>query len=307
MISLICPQIQFLPRVSKAIISFLFFSRSLLKKQRLAILSGHFSVLSCFLPLSIFTIHYCHSIPQFAFNRKSEYLKRHSILIKLILLIFINIYRYLYVRSLKNIDIIFVNSEYTKSKLKSIGFESEVLYPPINVGELQNSSDKGYYLSLGRLEKNKRIDQIIEAFKKMPDKKLIVTSGGSLQSKLIRMAGSAPNIQFTGWVDDISLAQLIKESTACIYIPREEDFGMSSVEAMSYGKPVIGVLEGGQSELLINMVNSVALSPNPSIDQICEAINALNSERALELRNSCHSFALKFKSQIFFERLQSLF
>jgi glycosyltransferase involved in cell wall biosynthesis len=291
--------------VPKAIISFLFFSRSLLQKYNLVILSGHYSVLSCFFSSEIFRIHYCHSIPQFAFYRKSEYLKRYSLFCRPFILIFITSYKFLYLQSLKKVDLILANSLHTRSKLSAIGFDSKVLYPPVDIDSLQEIPNKGYYLSIGRLEKNKRIDLIIEAFIKMPEKNLIITSGGSMEAHLKDLANNVNNIQFTGWVEDRALQLLIKESIACIYIPREEDFGMSSIEAMAFGKPVIGTLEGGQTEVLLNMVNGIALPENPSIKSICNAVNVLDSNLALTLSKSCHLFASKFSSELFAQRLLS--
>ena len=67
--------------------------------------------------------------------------------------------------------------------------------------------------------------------------KNIVTSGGSQLSTLKSIAKE--NIKFTGWLTDKELQELINRSIACVYIPKNEDFGMSAAEANALGKPVI--------------------------------------------------------------------
>ena len=63
-------------------------------------------------------------------------------------------------------------------------------------------------MSTARLEPLKRVDLIVEAFKQMPNEKLVVTSGGSQLDNLKKLAGDTPNIEFTGWVTEERLAEL---------------------------------------------------------------------------------------------------
>ena len=86
--------------------------------------------------------------------------------------------------------------------------------------------DGDYFLSTARLEPLKRVDLIIETFKGMPSKKLVVTSGGSQLESLKDLALGAKNITFTGWVSDTELRRLVRSVLRLSHIPKDEDFGM---------------------------------------------------------------------------------
>ena len=92
------------------------------------------------------------------------------------------------------------------------------------------------------------MDLIVKAFKKMPDKRLVVVSGGADMPGIKQIAEESPNIEVLGWISEARLCDLMGRCIATIYIPRDEDFGISPVESMAAGKPVIGVQEGGLLE-----------------------------------------------------------
>jgi glycosyltransferase involved in cell wall biosynthesis len=75
-------------------------------------------------------------------------------------------------------DIILTNSLNTQARIKKfVGKDSIVLYPPVDTKKFTYIDTKDYYLSFARLADAKRVDKVVEAFKKMPDKKLIVIYG----------------------------------------------------------------------------------------------------------------------------------
>jgi glycosyltransferase involved in cell wall biosynthesis len=179
-------------------------------------------------------------------------------------------------------DKIFANSKNVQVRLKRyLGVDSEVLYPPVNIERFKWLSDGDYFLSTARLEPLKRVDLIVEAFKQMPDEKLVVTSGGSQLDNLKKLAGDAPNIEFTGWVSEARLAELVGHCKATIYIPKDEDFGMSPLESQAAGKPVVGVDEGGVAETVLHGRNGLLIRTPPSPSRICEAVREFGAAREL--------------------------
>ena len=150
------------------------------------------------------------------------------------------------------------------------------------------------------------MDVVIEAFRRMPDKRLIVVSGGSELAKLRRLAADANNIEFVGWVDDVLLQGLIGNAIATIYIPKDEDFGMSPVESMAAGKPVIGVAEGGLLETVVDGETGTLLRPNPDADDVIEAVQHLTAKRALQMRYACESRAALFSRDRFLSRMREV-
>jgi len=131
---------------------------------------------------------------------------------------------------------------------KFLGRDSRVIYPPCETDRFQFLDQQDFFLSTARLDPLKRVDLIVEAFLKMPKKNLVVVSGGSEIHKIKETAGRGKNIQVLGWVGEEKLQDLTGKCIATVYIPRDEDFGMSPVESMAAGKPVIGVQEGGLLE-----------------------------------------------------------
>lgn len=181
---------------------------------------------------------------------------------------------------------------------------SSVVYPPISIERFTWRGQGNFYLSTARLDNLKRVDRIVNAFKIMPEKNLVVISGGPDLEKLRKSAEGFHNIQIKGWVSESQLEYLIGTCIATIYIPVDEDFGMSPVESMAAGKPCIGVREGGLRETIIHGVTGF-LCENATEDELVTVIASLTPERALQMRESCTSWSKKFSEQIFKENLKS--
>jgi len=159
---------------------------------------------------------------------------------------FINYLQPRYENAITQMDTLIANSENVRRRIQYyLNQEAIVIYPPCDTARFIWRGQDNYYLSMGRLDPLKRVDLIIQAFLKMPDKRLIITSGGSELQQLKKLAKNAPHIQFTGWLDDAQLADLVGHAIATVYLAKNEDFGMSPLESMAAGKPVIGVAEGG--------------------------------------------------------------
>ena len=194
-------------------------------------------------------IYYCHTPPRFVYDLRDHYLDTATRLQRPALKALIAYLQPRYEDAIGKMDKVFANSKNVQGRLKRyLGVNSEVLYPPVDTERFKWLSDGDYFLSTARLESLKRVDLIIEAFKKMPNQKLIVTSGGSQLQALKELAADAANIEFTGWVTEERLAELIGHCKATIFIPKDEDFGLSPVESLLAGKPTMVVAEGGLLE-----------------------------------------------------------
>ena len=250
---------------------------------------------------------YCHTIPRFAYDLERYYTKVLSgwkVPFFKALVVYTRKY---YETAISKMDTIIVNSENVRKRLKTyIGLDSRVIHPPCETEKYQWLGQGGYYLSTARLENFKRVEIIIRAFRKMPDRKLIVTSGGSEENRLRGLAQGAPNIIFTGWTSEKDLAGLMGNAIASIYIPIDEDFGMSPVESMAAGKPVIGVREGGLLETVADGQTGFLIPPNPSEEELIEAVQKMGPKTALEMRNACEVRARQFDKSIFIKKIFAL-
>ena len=152
---------------------------------------------------------YCHTIPRFAFDLRQYYLDGLPRWRRPALRTLIAYVRPRYREAMQRMDLILANSQNVRRRIEThLGLPAQVVYPPVDVDRFRWLSQGDYYLSTARLEPYKRVDRIVEAFRRLPEKRLIVTSGGSQLGELKRLAKHARNIELTGWTDEDTLRVL---------------------------------------------------------------------------------------------------
>lgn len=146
------------------------------------------------------------------------------------------------------VDHFIVNSNYVGERVhKYYRKPSTVIHPPVQTEEFQIKSAGDYFLMVGRMISYKRFDLVIEAFNHL-GKPLKIVGTGPEENKLKKM--SKKNIEFMGRLSDDSLKRLYSECKALIF-PQIEDFGITPVECMASGRPVIAYAEGGAQDTVI--------------------------------------------------------
>lgn len=249
--------------------------------------------------------YYCHTIPRFAYDLRDYYRARTPLYLRPLLDALAAYVRHCYAPAIAGMDKVVANSENVRRRLKHyLGVDASVVHPPIETDSFRWLGQGDYYLSLARLEPFKRVDMLVDAFLAMPDKKLVVASGGSQLDALKARTRGAPNIRFTGWISEAEMADLIGHAIATLYIPIDEDFGMSPVESMAAGKPVLGVAEGGLLETILDGETGLLLTSPPSPDSVIEALSNLTAERALTMRDACERQAGRFSREAFLRGMQ---
>jgi len=155
--------------------------------------------------------------------------------------------------SSSRVDAFVANSAYVARRINRIyRREAAVVHPPVDVDYFSSGpayERGGSYLMVSAFAPYKRIDLALEAFGWM-GRRLIVAGGGE-DDKLLR-ASAAPNISFPGPVSREKLRELYKSCAAFIF-PGEEDFGITPVEAMACGAPVIAYGAGGALETVTGL------------------------------------------------------
>jgi glycosyltransferase involved in cell wall biosynthesis len=153
------------------------------------------------------------------------------------------------VKSAGRVDYFIANSRNVAAKVNALyGKPVTVIYPPVDIEKFQiRSNQEPYYLVVSALVPYKRIDLAVAAFNKLK-LPLKIAGDGPLRKRLESAAGR--NIEFLGWVDDPTLAELYGACQALIF-PGEEDFGIVPLEAQATGRPVIGYGRGGLQETVI--------------------------------------------------------
>jgi len=252
-------------------------------------------------------ILYCHSPPRYIYDQRKFYLASTSFLQRPARLVLSRYIKLRYESAISQMDCIVVNSETVRRRVDQyLGMTSIVVPPPCEVHRYMWQKAEGYYLSMARLDPLKRVDLVIRAFREMPDKRLVVASTGSEQRHLERLGRGSENIQFLGNVSDKQLRNLIGQCIATVYIPREEDFGMSPVESMAAGKPVIGVAEGGLQETIVDGQTGILLPPNLGVEELSDAVRWLTVDRAYSMREACEMQAQRFRTELFLDQMYTI-
>jgi glycosyltransferase involved in cell wall biosynthesis len=282
-----------------------FFKTKFLKKYDTVIYSG--DVVSAVYNSDGKNIAYVHTPPRHLYDNYKLRIRQYKFIKRQIFRVYALVSRFRFERGVKKMDKLVVNSKTVQARVKKyLNLDSAVVYPPCDIGRFKWINQDNYYFSWARLYDVKRVDKIVEAFTLMPDKKLIVASGGPELKKIKSIAKGYENIKILDWISDEKLLDLIGRCIATIYIPINEDFGMSPVESMSAGKPVIGVNEGGLQETVIQNKTGILIKPDFNIQDIVDAVKNINKDTALKMKESCESRAKDFSEKMFIDGMREI-
>jgi glycosyltransferase involved in cell wall biosynthesis len=147
--------------------------------------------------------------------------------------------------SAARVDRFVANSRNVQARiLKTYRRESEVIYPPVAVDSFYWKPAEDYFLAVSELTPYKRIDSLVRWFSKS-GRRLRIAGAGPEYASLRAMAAS--NVEFLGRVSDHDLRELYARCRAFL-LPGEEDFGLTPVEALASGKPIVALGRGGVLE-----------------------------------------------------------
>lgn len=194
-------------------------------------------------------ISYCHSPMRYAWDDWHNYVNNYKMnpLIKFFGKKQLHSLRMWDRLSADRVDHFIANSNTTKKRIaKYYKRFSKVIHPMINVKEFQinENVDRNYYLAVGRLTPYKKFGLIVDAFNKNGKPLKIV--GNGIEYKDLK-AKAKENIEFLKFIPDEELKSIYSNAKALIF-PQIEDFGITPLEAMASGTPVIAYNQGGALE-----------------------------------------------------------
>jgi len=255
-------------------------------------------------------IYYCHTTPRFLFDQKEAYLQKVPFLLRPIYRVALWYFKRDYLKNIAKIDTIYVNSKNIQGRLKQFtGRNAEVIYPCVADVFVPTEQVKKHYLSWGRLSSIKRVDRIVEAFKEMPDKQLVFTYGVNDPEReiVLKLAAGYPNITPLLSPSNDELVALIGQSFATIYIPVDEDFGMSPIESMACGIPVIGVNDGGLKETIIPGQTGLLIGAAADVEELKAAVRKMDEGFCTPMKDACIAQADKFTQANFENQVRAAF
>lgn len=227
---------------------------------------------------------YCHSPIRYAWDLQPQYLRESGMergLKSIVARAILSYIRMWDVRTANGVDHFIANSTFIARRIRKVyGRESVVIPPPVDIPDaLPAVARKDYYVTASRLVPYKRIDLIIEAFNRMPDRKLVVIGSGPMLEQMRRLA--KPNVSVLGYQAQEVLEKHLAEARAFVFAA-EEDFGIAPVEAQAFGTPVIAFGKGGILDSVVEGETGVFFDEQ-NADSIKEAV--LDFEKHLGMWN----------------------
>lgn len=249
-------------------------------------------------------ISYVHSPVRYAWDLQHQYLKEAGLTkglkawIARIILHYIRLWDY---RTSNGVDYFLANSKFIAKRIwKCYRRKAEVLYSGIDLSTYTIGKGKEeFYLTASRMVPYKKIDLIVEAFSKMPDKKLVVIGNGPDYEKIKSKASS--NVDFLGYVELDKLTEYMQRAKAFVFAA-EEDFGRVPVEAQACGTPVIAFGKGGALET-VNGLSSAkptgVFFSEQTVEGICRAVTEFEGKYGVFTSENCREKAYCFSKEAF--------
>jgi glycosyltransferase involved in cell wall biosynthesis len=246
---------------------------------------------------------YCHSPMRYAWDYSHEYTKKMSAPMRFLTANLLSDIRLWDYRTASRPHRIIANSKHVRKRIaKYWRREAEVIYPPVNVTAYDpTKSHEDFFLIVSALTPFKRIDLAIQAFNKV-GRKLVIIGDGAQRKILEDMAKS--NVEFLGRKPDFVVREYMQNCRALIF-PGEEDFGITPVEAMAAGKPVLAYGQGGVLES-IEAGKSGEFFCDLTVDSFLDGLMRLMLNEKHYDYKKIRKIAESFDESIFEERIKKL-
>jgi glycosyltransferase involved in cell wall biosynthesis len=215
-------------------------------------------------------VAYVHSPMRFVWDYNERYLKEIKSKASIFKRLVLNYVRIWDNQAAQRPDKLIANSAYTQKRIeKYYKIKSDVVYPGVVDDKEKDLSQekRDCFLVVSRLSEYKKVDLIVEAFNKL-DLPLVVIGEGAQKEKLKKIAAS--NVKILGWQDDDKIEEYYSKARAFIF-PSVDDFGLTMVEAMNHGVPVIAIKKGGAKEIVKEGVNGEFFEAQ-TVEVLCDGI-----------------------------------
>lgn len=249
-------------------------------------------------------VSYCHTPTRYYWSDYSYYRQNTgfgllSPLVKLVMPGLVRRMRIWDFAAAQRVDAFVANSQYVSSRIaKFYRRESEVINPPIDVKRFKvHHGPRSGFVVVSRLIPYKRVDLAVQACTEL-NLPLNVIGDGSELARLQAMAG--PSVRFSGRLDDAQIAEELGQAKAFIFTG-EEDFGLTPLEAMACGTPVIAFAKGGALETVVNGTTG-SFFAEQTVESLKVALQAFKPESYEAAKIRTH--AEGYDQAIFIKKIQ---
>jgi glycosyltransferase involved in cell wall biosynthesis len=198
-------------------------------------------------------------------------------------------------------DAFAANSTAVRDRIQRFyGRDATVIHPPVDVAELDETQEKepGHFLWVHRLVPYKQPELVLEAFRELPYR-LTMVGVGPLEARLRERL--PPNVELLGWVSRDELRELYARAAGFVHVG-EEDFGITMVEALAAGTPVIGLDAGGARDIVRPGIDGVLIE-QAEVGALRTAVREV-AERTWDPA-ALRGRALEFSADRFLEQLRT--
>jgi glycosyltransferase involved in cell wall biosynthesis len=253
---------------------------------------------------------YCYTPVRAFYDLRTAMISRQTnVITKVLASWWIGIHSWFDQRSVKNLDRLIAISTTVQQRINEYhNRSSEVIYPPVNTNKFRCDKYGDFWLSVNRIYPEKRIDLQFEVFKKLPKERLVVIGGfaqgdhaAEYYEKLIKDIPG--NVDIRGSVTEEELIDLYARCKGLICTALDEDFGLTPVEAMASGKPVVAVNEGGFKETVVH--GKTGLLVRADIDELASAVTEI-SKGPEKYKEMCIERAQEFDTSLFLKKFKRL-
>lgn len=208
-------------------------------------------------------------------------------------------------RSALGVDACVANSQFIARRIaKAYRREAAVIYPPVNVQRFAPGRRReDFYLTASRLVAYKKIGLIVDAFARMPDRRLIVIGDGP-EFEQLRGRATA-NVELLGYQNTPTLHEYLQRAKAFVFAALE-DFGIILAEAQAAGAPVVAFGQGGAREIVRGLDAARPTGvffDTQSIDALCAGIELFERQASHIDAADCHANAQRFAADRFRDEL----
>ncbi len=249
-------------------------------------------------------VSYVHTPIRYAWDFQAQYLRESNLTWGIRSMLTRSILHYIRLwdkASSSRVDAYVANSHFIARRIqKCYGRTAKVIHPPVDVDAFTPTYEKeDYYIAASRLVPYKRVDLIVEAFRKMPDRKLVVVGDGPMFKSL--KANCPANVELLGYLKHDRMSKLMQGAKAFVFAA-EEDFGITPVEAQACATPVIAYGRGGSLETVVDGVTGCFFAEQTP-DSIVAAVETFERQHGHYDLSSIRRHAEGFRPERFRKEL----
>ncbi|MFZ3030389.1 MAG: glycosyltransferase [Microgenomates group bacterium] len=250
-------------------------------------------------------ICYCHTPPRWLYGFKTSVGFQKYWIVKVYAAIVGHFMRLYDFSQAQKVDVFVANSQNVAARIRKFyRRDSVVIYPPVSLPTYPKVSREDYYLITSRIVGAKGLDLAVNAALKLHLKLKIIGEPAGYYTEYQQLKKIAGNkIEFLGRLSDDDRNLCYAKAKAFMALSTDEDFGITPVEAMHFGTPVIAFRGGGYLESVVEDKTGVFFD-EPTVDSLVAAIKRFEKLKLNPL--NCVNQAKKFSQDIFIQKITAL-